>query len=65
MAPKIKTFDCVEMKHRGAELVRKDIESASFEEELKYWQEGTEELRKRQELLKQKQDEKLSPKKTD
>ena len=55
MAPKTKTFDCVEMKHRGAELVRQVIESASHEEELKYWREGTEELRKRQELLKQRQ----------
>ena len=53
MAPKTRTFDCVEMKHRGAELVRRAIESASHEEELKYWREGTEELRKRQELLKQ------------
>ena len=35
-----------------------------FEEELKYWHEGTEELRKRQELLKQRQAEKLSRKKT-
>ena len=55
MAPKTKTFDCVEMKHRGAELVRHEIEGASPEEELKYWRVGTEELRNRQRLLKQRQ----------
>jgi len=55
MAMKTKTFDCVEMKHRGADLVRSAIGGASPEEELKFWREGTEELRKRQKSLKKHQ----------
>jgi len=43
-----KTFDCVEMKRRGAEEVQKVLAGMTPEEELAYWQIGTEELRKRQ-----------------
>lgn len=46
-----KTFDCVEMKHYGAEEVQKIIAGMTPEEELAYWQSGTEELRRRQEEL--------------
>ena len=43
-----KAFDCVEMKRRGAELVRKQLEGKSFEQQLEYWQKGTEDLKKLQ-----------------
>ncbi len=43
-----KAFDCVEMKRRGAELVRKQLEGKSFEQQLEYWQKGTEGLKKLQ-----------------
>ena len=43
-----KTFDCVQMKRDGAELVRKQLEGKSFEEQLEYWRKGTEELRELQ-----------------
>ena len=43
-----KTFDCVEMKRRGGELVRKQLEGKSFEQQLEYWQKGTEELKRLQ-----------------
>ena len=46
-----KTFDCVEMKHRGAERVMKRLEGKTLEEQLKYWQRGTEELRKLQKKI--------------
>ena len=43
-----KAFDCVQMKRRGAELVRKQLEGKSFEQRLEYWQKGTEDLKKLQ-----------------
>jgi hypothetical protein len=43
-----KAFDCVEMKRRGAELVRKQLEGKSFEQQLEYWQKGTQDLKKLQ-----------------
>jgi len=49
---KTKTFDCVEMKHRGAEQIRKEIESMTLEQELEYWRRQTEELRREQEAVK-------------
>jgi hypothetical protein len=45
---KTKTFDCVQMKRRGAELVRKQLEGKTLEQQLKYWQKGTSELKKLQ-----------------
>ncbi len=54
MTPKTKRFDCVDMKHRGAELVFRDIANLSHDEELKYWRDGTEELRKRQAMIKRR-----------
>ena len=48
MRTKAKTFDCVEMKRRGADLVQKRIAGLSPEQELEYWRERTAELRRRQ-----------------
>lgn len=48
-----KTFGCGRMKRQGAELVMKHLEGKSLQEQLEYWQEGTEDLRKLQERLKQ------------
>ena len=39
-----KEFDCVRMKHKGAELVKKQIRGMSKEEELKFWQGRTKNL---------------------
>jgi hypothetical protein len=47
-----KTFDCVRMKRQGAERVMKRLEGKSPQEQLEYWQMGTEELRKLQERLR-------------
>lgn len=49
-----KTFDCVEMKRRGAELVRRQLKGKTFEEQLEYWQKGTDRLKKLQRQAKQK-----------
>lgn len=53
--PEKKTFDCVEMMHRGAAVVQKELEGKSLEEQVTYWREGTQALLKRQaELRKQR-----------
>jgi hypothetical protein len=48
---KPKKFDCVEMKRRGAEAVYEKIKGMTLEEELAYWQAGTEKLRQKQKTL--------------
>ena len=47
-----KTFDCVQMKRQGAELVREQLEGKSLKQQLKYWQKGTAELKKIQKQIK-------------
>lgn len=42
---KRKTFDCVGMKRQGAEQVTKQLEGRSLQEQLEYWQRGTEDLK--------------------
>ncbi len=49
---KTKTFDCVQMKQQGAERVMKQLEGKTVQEQLEYWQKGTEELKKHQYSLK-------------
>ena len=49
-----KTFDCVRMQHRGGERVMKELEGKSLQEQLEYWQKGTEDLRRHQQELRQK-----------
>ncbi len=51
---KTKTFDCVRMQHQGAEQVMKQLEGKSLQEQLEYWQKGTEDLRRLQQELKEK-----------
>jgi len=48
---KTKTFDCVEMKRRGAEWVQKRLASMTPEQELEYWRQQTEELRREQQRI--------------
>lgn len=45
---KTKTFDCVEMKRRGAVRVQQTIAGMSPRQELEYWRNQTEQLRRRQ-----------------
>lgn len=44
MRPGTKTFDCVDMKHRGAEKVQQAISGMTLAEELAFWARGTREL---------------------
>ena len=39
-----KSFDCVEMKHRGAARVQAKLRGMSREDQLEYWRVRTEEL---------------------
>jgi hypothetical protein len=36
-----KKFDCVEMKHKGAEVVQARLAGMTREEQLAYWEERT------------------------
>lgn len=45
---KTKKFDCVEMMHRGAEIVRQRVEGMTVEQEAEYWRQRTNDLRKSQ-----------------
>ena len=40
-----KKFDCVEMKHKGAEKVQARLAGMTREEQLQYWEERTRSLR--------------------
>ena len=42
-----KGFDCVSMKHKGAELVRKETRGMSRQKELEFWRKRTENLLRR------------------
>lgn len=45
---KTKTFDCVEMKHRGAEKLKEKIGRLTVQQELAFWAERSHELKQRQ-----------------
>ncbi|MEX5215705.1 MAG: hypothetical protein NW703_16280 [Nitrospiraceae bacterium] len=49
---KIKTFDCVEMKHRGAERLKEKIDRMTVQQELTFWAERSNELKQRQATAK-------------
>jgi len=44
MKTKTKTFDCVEMKRRGAERIMAETRGMTFEEEVAYWRKRSEEF---------------------
>jgi len=48
---KTKTFDCVEMKHQGADLIQAKLQGKTMDEQLEYWKIRTEALLERQKKL--------------
>ncbi len=46
-----KKFDCVEMKHQGAENIKEKTSQLSSKEELEFWQKQTKSLRKHKEAI--------------
>ena len=47
-----KTFNCVEVKRRGAEIIHKQIATLTPKEQLIFWQKRNELLKKRQKKIK-------------
>ncbi len=45
---KTKKFDCIEMKRKSQELIYDKIKKMTPDEELEFWQKGTNSLRQRQ-----------------
>lgn len=43
---KTKTFDCVEMKRRGAEYIYDIVKDMTREQEIEYWRKQSEDCRK-------------------
>jgi hypothetical protein len=52
---KTKNFDCVEMKHLGAEKIREKIQGMTREQEAAFWKERSQALRKHQADVKQRE----------
>lgn len=48
---KTKAFDCVEMKHRGAQRVQDLLKQMSLDEQLAFWKKETDALRALQDKL--------------
>jgi hypothetical protein len=46
-----KTFDCVDMKRKGAEKVRSLLKGKTLKEQLDFWKQGTDELRQLKEKM--------------
>ena len=49
-----KSFDCVEMKRRGAEALRKRLAGMTFEQEVEFWRKRSEEFERQQQRLRAK-----------
>ena len=49
---KKKAFDCVEMKRRGARIIREKLAGMTLQQQLAFWEEGSKELRKRQQAAR-------------
>jgi len=51
---KTKTFDCVKMKREGGARVLKNLQGKNTREQLHYWQEGTDDLKRYQRRMRTK-----------
>jgi hypothetical protein len=51
---KAKTFDCVEMKRRGADQLQQRLAGMPPLQELEFWHKQTDEIRRRQQDIRQK-----------
>ena len=49
-----KTFNCVEMKRRGAKIIHNQIATLTPKEQLIFWQKRNELLKKRQKKIKRR-----------
>ena len=51
MKTKTKTFDCVEMQHRGAARIYEATKNMTFQQEVAYWRQRSRQFREEQERL--------------
>ena len=51
-----KEFDCVQLQHQGAREIQKKLAGKTREEQLEYWRKRTDQLLRRQEILRKKQE---------
>jgi len=58
---KTKTFDCVEMKRRGAELLRQRLDGMTLEQEVEFWRQRSEEFQREQERLRAQAERRFPP----
>jgi esterase/lipase superfamily enzyme len=49
---KTKTFDCVKMKRKGAEKIYRDLKDKTVSEQVEYWRQRSEDMRRWQEARK-------------
>ena len=49
---KTKTFDCVEMKRRGAERLRQRLAGMTLEEEIEFWRQRSEQFERDQDRMR-------------
>jgi hypothetical protein len=49
-----KKFDCVEMKNKGGARVLKNLQGKTTEEQLRYWQRGTDDLRRHERRIRRR-----------
>ncbi len=49
-----KSFDCVELQHRGAALIQKQLMGLTLEEQLEFWRKQTDILRQQQQAAREK-----------
>ena len=59
-----KTFDCVDMKHDGAERIRKKTEGMTRTQLRDYWRKRSVVLREREQHLLRQSEEALPPRKS-
>ena len=50
---KISNYNCVEIQHRGADKIREKTSQMTKDQELKFWQEQTQYLKKHQKLIRE------------
>ena len=51
---KTKSFDCVEMKRRGAARIMNRLKGLTLKQKIEYWRERSEQFRREQQTLSQK-----------
>jgi hypothetical protein len=58
---KTKTFDCIEMKRRGALRIHDQLKNMTVEQQIEYWRQRSEEFQHEQERRRaQRADDKTS-----